>query len=68
MTSSSQLFSSYSPCVGNKKIKIVDGSLYVIADMGSVIISPTLTLHKILHVPNLSFNLLSISKLTSDLK
>ena len=68
MTSSSQLFSSCSPCAGNKKIKIDDGSLSVIAGMGSVIISPTLTLHKVLHIPNLSCNFLSISKLTSDLK
>ena len=51
-----------------KKIKIADGSLSVIASMGYVIISPTLTLHKVLHVPNLSCNLLSIIKLTSDLK
>ena len=68
MTSSSQLFSAYSPCAGNKKIKIADESLSVIADMGSVIFSPTLTLHKVLHVSNLSCNLQSISKLTSNLK
>ena len=64
----SLLFSSYSPCVGNKKIKIADGSLSVIAGMRSVIISPTLTLHKLLHVPKLSCNFLSISELTTDLK
>ena len=68
MTNLSQLFSSYSPCAGNKKIKIADGSLSVIAGMGSVIISPTLSLHKVLHVSNLSCNFLFISKLTSDLK
>ena len=68
MTSSSQLLSSYSPCAGDKKIKIADESLSVIASMGFIIISPTLTLHKVLHVPNLSCNFLSISKLTSDLK
>ena len=67
-TSSSQLFSSYSPCAGNKNIKIADGSLFVIVGIGFVIISPTLTLHKVLHVPNLSCNLLSISKSASDLK
>ena len=68
MIGSSQLFSSYSPFAGNKKIKIADGSLSVIASMGSVIIPPILTLHKVLHVPNLSCNLLSIGKLTSALK
>ena len=68
MIGSSQLFSSDSSCAGNKKIKIVDGSLSIIAGMGSIVISPTLTLHKVHHVPNLSCNLLSISKITSDLK
>lgn len=68
LTGSSQLFSSYSPYAGNKKIKIADESLSIVADMGSIVISPTLTLYKVLHVPNLSCNLLSISKITSDLK
>ncbi|RVW35006.1 Retrovirus-related Pol polyprotein from transposon RE1 [Vitis vinifera] len=61
MTGSSQIFSSYKPCAGNKKIKIADGSLSAIAGKGSVFISPSLTLHNVLHVPNLSCNLLSIS-------
>ncbi|KAH9698654.1 retrovirus-related pol polyprotein from transposon RE1 [Citrus sinensis] len=34
MTGSSQLFSSYSPCAGNKKIKIADGSLSIIVGIG----------------------------------
>ena len=66
MTGSSQIFSSYKPCAGNKKIKIADGSLSAIAGKGSVFISPSLTLHNVLHVPNLSCNLLSISKITQD--
>ncbi|RVW20671.1 hypothetical protein CK203_112325 [Vitis vinifera] len=51
MTGSSQIFSSYKPCAGNKKIKIADGSLSAIAGKGSVFISPSLTLHNVLHVP-----------------
>jgi len=66
MTGESSMFSSYSPCVGNLKIKIVDGSLSVVAGKGSIIISPLLTLQDVLHVPNLSYNLLSVSKLTRD--
>ncbi|RDX75175.1 hypothetical protein CR513_44982, partial [Mucuna pruriens] len=31
MTDCSKLFSSYSPCAGNKRIKIVDGTLSTIA-------------------------------------
>ena len=66
MTSCSQLFSSYSPCAGNKKIKTVDGSFSALAEIGPIKMSPILTLHNVLHVPNLSCNLLSISKLTLD--
>ena len=67
MTKSSNLF-SYSPCVGNKKIKIVDGSLSTIARKGSTKFSLLLTLHNVLYVLNLSCNLLFVSKLTSHLK
>ena len=66
MTSSSKIFSSYKPCVGNKKIKIAYGSLSAIVGKGSMFISPSLTLHNVLHVSNLSCNLLSISKVTHD--
>ena len=64
MTGLSKLFSSYSPCAGNQKIKIADGSLSTIAGKWSIIVSPFFTLNDILHVPNLSCNFLSISKLT----
>lgn len=68
MTSYSNLFSTYQPCAGNKKIIIEDGFLSAIAGTESIVISHSLTLHNILHVPKLSFNLLSISKVTNDLK
>ena len=68
MTSCSNFFSTYKPCAENKKFKIADGSLSAIAGTGSVVISPSLTLHNVLHVPKLSCNLLSINKLTNDLK
>jgi hypothetical protein len=41
------------------------GSLSVIARIGTIKLTSLLTLH-VLHVPNLSCNLLSISKITSD--
>ncbi|KAK3019106.1 hypothetical protein RJ639_003788 [Escallonia herrerae] len=53
---------------GNEKIKIADGSLSTIVGTGSIVLSPSITLHNVLHVPKLSCNLLSISKLTNDLK
>lgn len=66
MTGTSQLFSSYTPCAGNQKVKIADGSSANVAGKGTVSLSSCLTLHDVLHVPHLSYNLLSVSKLTSD--
>ena len=67
MTGTPSLFSAYKPCAGNQKIKIIDGSFSTIAEKWSIILSSTLTLHNVLHVPNLSCNLLYISKLTLNL-
>ncbi|CAJ2666701.1 unnamed protein product [Trifolium pratense] len=66
MTGDSTLFSSYSPCAGNHKIKITDGSFSAIAGKGSVVLSPSLTLKDVLYVPNLSCSLMSVSKLAQD--
>ncbi|XP_073222557.1 uncharacterized protein [Cicer arietinum] len=49
MIGESSLFSSYSPCAGNHKIKIADGSLSAIAWKDYVILSPVLTLKDVLH-------------------
>ena len=64
MTDAHHLFSTYSPCVGNLKVKIADGTLSPVASKGSIRISESITLNPVLHVPNLSCNLLSISQLT----
>ena len=66
MTGESTLFSSYSPCAGNQKIKIADGSFSAVAGKGSVVLSPELSLENVLHVPKLSCNLMSVSKLAED--
>ncbi|XP_031256086.1 uncharacterized protein LOC116114071 [Pistacia vera] len=66
MTSASQLFDSYIPCSGNQKVKIADGSLSPIAGKGSIKLSNTIELKSFLHVPRLSCNLLSVSKLSKD--
>ena len=50
--------------LGNFKGKIVDGSLLTVARMGTIKIGLDLILCSVLHVPNLTCNLLSISKLT----
>ena len=66
MTGDFSLLSSYKPCAGNFKIKVVDGSLSAVAGKCSIVLSPQLTIQDVLHIPNLSCNLLSINKLTKN--
>ena len=66
MTNAHHLFSTYSPCVGNLKVKIADGTLSPIAGKGSIRIYESITLNPVLHVPNLFCNLLSNSQLTKQ--
>ena len=68
MTGDIKLFKTYNPCYGNSNVWIADGLLSKVAGIGSVVISEEITLHTVLLVPNLDCNLLSISKLTQDLK
>ena len=66
--SKSQLFHTYTPSPSNKKIAMANGSLATVASFGDIYITPTLILKNVLHVPKLSANLVSIQKLTHDLK
>lgn len=66
MTVCSQLFSSYAPCFGGQKVRVVDGSLSLVTNR-IIPISKTLVLNSILHVPNLSCNLFSVSKFTKEI-
>lgn len=61
------LFCKYSPCSENYKVKIAEGSLSIVTAIGSIIISKILVLGSVLLVPNLTCNLLFISKLTKDM-
>ncbi|KAA0033074.1 reverse transcriptase [Cucumis melo var. makuwa] len=63
----SEHFVSYTPCVGNEKIRIVDDSLAPIAGKGQIVLFDGFSLHNVLHVPKLYYNLLSISKITREL-
>ena len=58
---------SYIACVGSEKIQITYGFLAPIVDKGLVFPFEGLTLHNVLHVPQISYNLLSISYLTREL-
>ena len=66
-TNSSKVFSSYIPRPENQKIKIADGTLVTMAGQGDVLLTSSLTLRNVLHVPKLSVNLLSIPQITKDL-
>ena len=67
MTYSANCFTTYQPCPSNKKIKVADGSLITVAGQGTVAFSSSLILKNVLHVPNLTVNLLSIHKITQEL-
>lgn len=67
MTRDSTTFNKYSPCNEGTITLILDGSFSVVASIGLDIISRDIRLDSILSVPNLDYNLLSISKLTHDL-
>ncbi|RVW82012.1 hypothetical protein CK203_049067 [Vitis vinifera] len=56
------LFSSYIPSSRQLKVKIADGSLSPIAGFGTIKINSALILEPVLHVPNLSCNLLSVRR------
>ena len=66
MTNLPHLFISYTPCFGNKKVRIANGSLFSIAGQGSIRLSDKIVLQSILHVPKLSCNLLFVSSLSKD--
>ncbi|KAA0057210.1 reverse transcriptase [Cucumis melo var. makuwa] len=67
LTGFSEHFVSYSPCVGNEKIRIVDDSLAPIAGKEQIVLFDDFSLQNVLHMPKLSYNLLSISKITREL-
>ena len=66
MTNSSNLFDSYIPCSGDKKVRIADGNFSPIVGKGLIRLSERIDLKSVLHVPNLTCNLLSVSKLSRD--
>ncbi|KAJ9704129.1 hypothetical protein PVL29_005425 [Vitis rotundifolia] len=50
MTDAHHLFSTYSPCAGNLKVKIAYGTLSPVAGKGSIHISESITLNPVLHL------------------
>ena len=67
MTGSARFFSNYTPCAGNKRVSTADGNECPIAGQGLIPLTSSLSLNSALHVPKLTCNLISITKLTKDL-
>lgn len=67
MTGDITVFNEYNTCQNGTSVRIADGSCSKVAGVGSVVISKDITLNSVLFIPKLSYNLLSISKLTQDL-
>lgn len=67
MTCFSHLFSSYSTCSGMDKVRVADGLLSSISWKCSIQCFLTMSLSLVLHVPNFSTNLLSVSSITKAL-
>ena len=67
MTGNSQFFLSYSPSSGQQKVQMANVNFSTVAGKGTVRLSPALLLKDVLHVPKLTYNLISVCKLTTDL-
>jgi GAG-pre-integrase domain len=67
MTPDSTLFKSYKPLSGKEKVQTADGTFCSIAEIGNVTCTPNIQLSSVLHVPNFTNNLISVSQLVDDL-
>lgn len=67
MFGSFNLFSEYNPSLGKEKVYIVDGTISSVSGKGLLHATSSLPLSSVLHVPNFSVNLFSLSRITRDL-
>ena len=67
MTSNANLFHMYNLCSKKSIICIANGFMSKVVGIGSIVITKYLALKSVLLVPNLIYNLMSISNLTCDL-
>ena len=67
MTETSSLLPSYHPNPSHPPVTIADGQPCLLQDSGTTRVTPSLSLHQILHVPGFLLNLLSISAITHAL-
>ncbi|GAB2292252.1 hypothetical protein Dimus_038193 [Dionaea muscipula] len=64
MTGSLRLLHEYSSTSSYPDVRVADGSYVSVRGIGTVPLTPTLTISSVLYLHNLSFNLLSVSALT----
>lgn len=67
MTGNSHLFSAFQSNSSTLTVTLADGSTSRIRGSGTINPTPSLPLSSVLHLPNLSFNLVSVSQLTKNL-
>ena len=67
MTGNAYFFHTYFPNSRQTKVQVAYGKFSVVADTGSIRISHDILLENVLYVPSLTYNLLSICKLTTTL-
>lgn len=66
MTGTRRLFTTFVPLASPSRVLLADGSYSTVTGTGDVHISEHLTLHRVLFVPSLKLNLLSISRLCDE--
>ena len=68
MTGNSSLFSTFQSQPSPSTVTLTDGSHSCVLGSGTIVPTPSIPLTSVLSLPNFSFNLMSVSKLTRTLK
>ncbi|KAG5555799.1 hypothetical protein RHGRI_006442 [Rhododendron griersonianum] len=68
MTPHLSLFNSYTVTDKVLPVRSASGSTHAVSHTGNINVTPSITLFDVSHVPSFRFNLLSVQKLTRDLK
>ena len=68
MTGNSSLFSTFQSQPSPSTVTLADGSHSCVLGLGTIVPTPSIPLTSVLSLPNFSFNLMSVSKLTRALK
>nr|XP_027073728.1 uncharacterized protein LOC113698197 isoform X1 [Coffea arabica] len=68
MTDNKGILSSFNPNKGHPNVTLADGSCASVVGSGVAIPMSSISLYSVLCLPNFSFNLLSVSKITKALK